>query len=310
MASSLFALMDDIASVLDDVALLSKAAAQKTAGVVGDDLALNAQALTGLTAERELPVVWAVGKGSLRNKLILVPLALLLSIFLPWSISPLLMLGGAYLCFEGFEKLAEKALHGGAHEAAQQLLHAALVDPQGDLLQVEREKIRGAIRTDFVLSAEIIVITLGTVQGSPWQTQLWVLGGVGLLMTVGVYGLVAAIVKMDDLGLFLTRRGGTALLRALGHALLSAAPVLMKTLAVVGTVAMFMVGGGILLHGLPLLHALADVLPAAGRAFSSLLLEVLIGIAAGALVYLALQVAQRLRLVLRLLMLRLRPGRP
>ena len=313
MASSLFALIDDIASVLDDVALLTKVAAQKTAGVVGDDLALNAQQLAGVAAERELPVVWAVGLGSLRNKAILVPMALLLSVLLPWVITPLLMLGGAYLCFEGVEKLAEKYLQG-AHESqadAQHLLQA-LADPQADLVQLEYEKIQGAIRTDFVLSAEIIVITLGTVQHSPWLTQLWVLAGVALLMTVGVYGLVAAIVKIDDLGLYLSRRtapgAAAALLRRIGWGLLRAAPLLMKALAVLGTAAMFMVGGGILLHGLPWLHALSDGLAAlwtqtpdaslllsVARRGAAWLLELLVGLAAGGLVYLALHLGQRLR---------------
>jgi hypothetical protein len=305
MASSLFALIDDIASILDDVALLTKVAAQKTAGVVGDDLALNAQQLAGVAAERELPVVWAVGVGSLRNKMILVPMALLLSVLMPWAITPLLMLGGAYLCFEGFEKLAEKYLHGGAdpHVQAQPLLQA-ISDRQADRVPLEREKIKGAIRTDFVLSAEIIVITLGTVQHRPWTTQLSVLAGVALLMTVGVYGLVAGIVKIDDLGLYLSRRSGRggarALVRRMGQGLLYAAPLLMKTLAVVGTAAMFMVGGGILLHGLSAVWAEpqgASWLVLAARYGVGWLLEVLVGLVAGMLVYLLLHLAQRVRAV-------------
>ena len=207
MASSLLALLDDIATILDDVAVLSKVAAKKTAGVLGDDLALNAQQVTGVSAEREIPVVWAVCKGSLLNKVILVPAALAISIVAPWLVTPLLMVGGAFLCFEGFEKLAHKFLHRAeddqAHEAE---LLQALQNPAVDLVALEKDKIKGAIRTDFILSAEIIAITLGTVQASPWTTQLMVLAGVALIMTVGVYGLVAGIVKIDDLGLYLTRR--------------------------------------------------------------------------------------------------------
>jgi len=256
MASSLLALFDDIATILDDVAVLSKVAAKKTAGVLGDDLALNAQQVAGVSADRELPVVWAVCKGSLVNKVILVPAALAISVVAPWLVTPLLMVGGAYLCFEGFEKLAHKFLHhpddDEAHEAG---LLRALQDPAVDFVALERDKIKGAIRTDFILSAEIIAITLGTVQLAGWPTQLLVLAAVAFLMTVGVYGLVAGIVKMDDLGLYLTRRPaatpGGGLTHALGRGLLRAAPVLMKVLAVAGTAAMFLVGGGILVHGLP-----------------------------------------------------------
>ena len=250
MATSLLALLDDIATVLDDVAVLTKVAAKKTAGVLGDDLALNAQQVAGVSADRELPVVWAVCKGSFINKLILVPSALVISIVAPWLVTPLLMVGGAYLCFEGFEKLAHKFLHRGqdqqAHEAK---LMNALLDPAVDLVAVEKDKIKGAVRTDFILSAEIIAITLGTVQSSPWTTQLSVLTGVALIMTVGVYGLVAGIVKMDDLGLYLLRKPA-GLAQALGRGLLRTAPVLMKVLAVAGTAAMFLVGGGIVVHGL------------------------------------------------------------
>ncbi len=294
MASSLLALLDDIATVLDDVAVLSKIAAKKTAGVLGDDLALNAQQVSGVAAERELPVVWAVCKGSLLNKLILVPAALVISIVAPWLVTPLLMVGGAFLCFEGFEKLAHKFLHRAeddrAHEAA--LMHA-LQDPAVDMVALEKDKIKGAIRTDFILSAEIIAITLGTVQAVTWTTQLAVLSGVALLMTVGVYGLVAGIVKIDDLGLYLTRRpsatpeGGVT--QALGRGLLRAAPVLMKVLSVAGTAAMFLVGGGILVHGLPFLHHLTEGLPL------GFVWDGLVGIAAGALVLLAVTLVQKLR---------------
>ena len=264
MATSLFALLDDIATLLDDVSVLTKVAAQKTAGVLGDDLALNAQQVSGVAAERELPVVWAVAKGSMLNKLILVPAALLLSLTLPWLITPLLMLGGAYLCFEGFEKLAHVLLQRGqADEAREAALMQALTDPAVDLVEMEKDKIKGAIRTDFVLSAEIIAITLGTVQNSGWLTQLSVLASVAVLMTVGVYGLVAGIVKLDDLGLYLSRLPQKAAHRAwkqtLGRWLLQAAPVLMKSLSVLGTAAMFLVGGGILAHGLPFLHHLTGL---------------------------------------------------
>lgn len=294
-SASLLALLDDIATVLDDVAVMTKAAAKKTAGVLGDDLALNAQQVAGVRAERELPVVWAVAKGSFGNKLILVPVALALSAFLPWLIMPLLMLGGAYLCYEGFEKLAHKYLHAKVEDAARHAaIHQALEDPAVDLVAFERDKIRGAIRTDFILSAEIIVIALGTVQGAAFMTQVAVVAGIALVMTVGVYGLVAAIVKLDDAGLLLVKRSlGRGVGSILGRGLLGAAPYLMKTLSVVGTAAMFLVGGGILLHGLPgthdLLHhaeAAASRWPAAGlwAALMSPVLNMLAGMLAGALV--------------------------
>ncbi|WP_017939251.1 DUF808 domain-containing protein [Zestomonas thermotolerans] len=251
--TSLLALLDDIASVLDDVSLMTKMAAKKTAGVLGDDLALNAQQVVGVRADRELPVVWAVAKGSLRNKLILVPAALLISALAPWAVTPLLMLGGAFLCYEGFEKLAHRFLHSAEEDAREHAeLLAALSDPQADLLALEKAKIAGAVRTDLILSAEIIAITLGAVAGAPFPQQVLVLAGIALLMTGGVYGLVAGIVKLDDAGLYLSRQGGV--LRALGQGILSAAPYLMKSLSVLGTIAMFMVGGGIIVHGLPVLH--------------------------------------------------------
>jgi predicted DNA repair protein MutK len=253
--SSLLALIDDIASILDDVALMSKVAAKKTAGVLGDDLALNAQQVAGVRAERELPVVWAVAVGSLKNKAILVPAALAISAFAPWAITPLLMVGGLYLCFEGFEKIAHSLLHSGEDAPHKAELQEALSNPEVDLVALEKDKIKGAVRTDFILSAEIIVIALGTVATAPFVQQVTVVVGIALVMTVGVYGLVAAIVKMDDAGLYLSQRGGAAV-RALGRVLLSAAPVLMKLLGIVGTVAMFMVGGGILTHGLPFAHDL------------------------------------------------------
>lgn len=246
MASSLLLLLDDIATLLDDVSLMSKVAAKKTAGVLGDDLALNAQQVSGVKADRELPVVWAVAKGSFRNKFILVPGALLISAFIPWLIIPLLMLGGAFLCYEGFEKLAHKFFHDDSERQVQK--REALSDPSRDMVAFEKDKISGAVRTDFILSAEIVAITLGTVAAAPFMTQVLVLAAIALAVTVGVYGLVAGIVKLDDLGLALTERD-SPLAQKIGHGILWLAPWLMKTLSVVGTAAMFMVGGGILTHG-------------------------------------------------------------
>lgn len=285
-ASSLFALIDDIATLLDDVALLSKAAAKQTTGVLGDDLALNAQQVSGVAAERELPVVWAVAKGSAKNKAILVPGALAISAWAPWAVTPLLMVGGTYLCFEGFEKLAHKFLHSAEEDAdAQQALRSAALTSEQDLLNFESDKIKGAIRTDFVLSAEIIAITLGTVAAATFTTQVLVLSSIAVLMTIGVYGLVAGIVKLDDAGLHLSRSQSRPL-RAFGRGLVAMAPGLMRTLTVVGTIAMFLVGGGILSHGLPALHGLAPALagllgPAAPVA--GLVVDGLIGLAAGAI---------------------------
>lgn len=299
---SLLALIDDIASVLDDVALLSKVAAKKTAGVLGDDLALNAQQVSGVKAERELPVVWAVARGSFLNKAILVPAALAISAFAPWLVTPLLMAGGAFLCFEGFEKLAHRRLpseaEGEAEQAQQARLARALNDPQLDLAALERDKIKGAVRTDFILSAEIIAITLGTVAASPFGTQVTVLGGIAIAMTVGVYGLVAAIVKLDDLGLWLSRRNQPAA-QGLGHGILAAAPWLMRGLSVAGTAAMFLVGGGILVHGVPALHhAITGAVQGLGSVAEWLLpvlADAAVGLVAGALVLAAVSLAKRLR---------------
>jgi predicted DNA repair protein MutK len=291
MASSLLALLDDIATILDDVAVLTKVAAKKTAGVLGDDLALNAQQVAGVRADRELPVVWAVCKGSLVNKLILVPAALAISAVAPWLVTPLLMLGGAFLCFEGFEKLAHKFLHRAEDDQAHKAeLMQALANPEVDLLALEKDKIKGAIRTDFILSAEIIAITLGTVQASPFATQFTVLAGVALLMTVGVYGLVAGIVKIDDAGLYLSRQSGSGA-QALGRGLLRAAPILMKVLSIAGTAAMFLVGGGILVHGLPFLHHLLEGLPL------GFVWDGLVGVVAGGLVLAGVTGVQRARQV-------------
>lgn len=261
-SASLLTLLDDIATVLDDIAVMSKVAAKKTAGVLGDDLALNAQQVSGVRAERELPVVWAVAKGSFLNKIILVPIAILISAFLPWLIQPLLMLGGAYLCFEGAEKVIHSIFHRHSHqdEAANQQSKDALMDPNQDLVAFEKNKIRGAIRTDFILSAEIIVIALGTVATASLLNQILVVSSVAIAMTIGVYGLVALIVKLDDMGLYLETRHTKGVLNKLGQGLLWFAPQLMKTLSVVGTAAMFLVGGSILVHGLPFLHHYLDTL--------------------------------------------------
>jgi predicted DNA repair protein MutK len=304
--TSLLALIDDIASILDDVALMTKVAAKKTAGVLGDDLALNAEQVSGVNADRELPVVWAVAKGSFRNKLILVPLALIISAAAPWAITPILMMGGAYLSYEGFEKVVHKLLHKKAgtashpDEAAVGLGSAPAASPAA----VEKTKIRGAVRTDFILSAEIIVIGLGTVAAAPFGERILVLSAIAVVMTVGVYGLVAGIVKIDDAGVLLAQRPGT-LGPSLGRALLWGAPYLMKGLSLAGTVAMFLVGGGILSHGLPGVHAMTHKLAEQSRELSGLgfilpsvlptTMDLLLGIAVGALVLAAVAAVKRLR---------------
>ena len=291
--SSLLALIDDIATILDDVSVMTKVAAKKTAGVLGDDLALNAQQVSGVNADRELPVVWAVAKGSLFNKVILVPAALAISAFIPWAVTPLLMLGGLFLCFEGFEKLAHKFLHDKGEDEAHHSEHvAALVDASVDMVAFEKEKVKGAIRTDFILSAEIIAITLGVVANEAFMKQVTVLSGIALIMTVGVYGFVAGIVKLDDGGLYLSRQTGDGFFRkfqvALGRGILRAAPWMMKSLSVIGTAAMFMVGGGILTHGTPgahdaIHHAAVAVGPVAGAVLPTLI-DATTGVIAGALV--------------------------
>ncbi len=303
--ASLLTLLDDIASVLDDVALMTKVAAKKTAGVLGDDLALNAQQVSGVRADRELPVVWAVAKGSFRNKLILVPAALLISAFIPWAVTPLLMLGGVFLCYEGFEKLAHKFLHSQDEVMVQQnQLRHAVADPEVDMLAFEKDKVKGAIRTDFILSAEIIAITLGTVALASFGKQVVVLSGIAILMTVGVYGLVAGIVKLDDAGLYLNQRSGqdlgSRLQRSLGRGILFTAPYMMKSLSVLGTAAMFMVGGGILTHGIHAAQAWIDQLALSFTASSGLLaallptfLNAIVGIIAGALALLLVSMTTR-----------------
>ena len=289
--ASLLTLIDDIATLLDDVSLMTKVAAKKTAGVLGDDLALNAQQVTGINADRELPVVWAVAKGSIINKAILVPLALLLAAWQPWLVTVLLMIGGAYLCFEGFEKIAHKWLHKAEEDQQHhQELVNAIENETVDMVQFEKDKIKGAVRTDFVLSAEIIVITLGVIKNMPLMQQLTVLIGISLIMTVGVYGFVGAIVKLDDVGLWLTRKT-SALAQTLGQFFLWLMPVLMKVLAFVGTLAMFLVGGSIIAHNLPhafglhhLYEMVAHSVPTWLTGISAMLMDASTGLVIGALV--------------------------
>jgi uncharacterized protein len=311
---SLLALLDDITTLLDDVSLMAKVATKKTAGVLGDDLALNAQQVSGVRAERELPVVWAVAKGSFRNKVILVPGALAISSFIPWAITPLLMIGGLYLCFEGAEKILHRFTHAPADDAIEETAGthrsahvAAAADPSVDLVEFEKAKIKGAINTDFILSAEIIAISLGTVSSEPLLTQALVLSIVATGITVGVYGLVAGIVKLDDGGLYLaskTGKGASARFsRFSGQAILTIAPKLMRTLSIVGTAAMFLVGGGILLHGLPALEhmfaagtASVAQIPTFGALFSTIgptLANALTGLIAGGLAVAAVSAVRR-----------------
>lgn len=298
-ASSLLVLIDDIATILDDVATMTGVAAKKTAGVLGDDLALNAQQVAGVKADRELPVVWAVARGSFVNKLVLVPAALAVSAFAPWAITPLLMLGGAFLCYEGFEKLAHRLLHAKAEDDARhESLVKAVADPAVDMVAWEKDKVKGAVRTDFILSAEIIVIALGTVAGATFAQQVTVLATVAIAMTIGVYGLVAGIVKLDDAGLWLLSRANAAA-KALGRGILAFAPWLMKALSVLGTAAMFLVGGGILAHGIPgaegFIHALTNPAGVAGGMLLALLADAVLGIAAGGAVLAAVTAISKLR---------------
>jgi predicted DNA repair protein MutK len=291
MAGSLLMLLDDITTMLDDVAAMTKVAAKKTAGVLGDDLALNAQQVSGVDASRELPVVWAVAKGSAINKAILVPTALLLSIAskefnIPWLITGLLMIGGAFLCFEGFEKIAHKLLHAKDEEAHEAEIKEAIEDPKVDLVALEKDKIKGAIRTDFILSAEIIVIALGTVANQPIVDEIGVLVGISVVMTIGVYGLVAAIVKLDDVGLYMMMRKGqnilTQIIRKVGSWLLAGTPYLMRALSIFGTAAMFLVGGSIIAHGIPSLHHLVEPLKEISFILP-MLMDAVVGLIVGAI---------------------------
>lgn len=297
--ASLLTLLDDIATVLDDVAVMSKVAAKKTAGVLGDDLALNAQQVSGVAAEREIPVVWSVAKGSFRNKLILVPAALVISSFVPWLIMPLLLLGGLFLCFEGAEKVLEKLFHSAPKKEPEEAM-AEL--QQVSIEEYEKSKISGAIRTDFILSAEIIVIALGTVQGKEMMTQIIVVSLIAMVMTTGVYGLVAGIVKLDDLGFYLERKSkGEGLMAKLGGVLVAFAPKLMKCLTVVGTAAMFLVGGGIVVHNVPFIHHWVEPiimkLPdlTLVNALVPTLLNGAIGVAAGLIVVAGMEIIHKVR---------------
>ncbi|MEG3128277.1 DUF808 domain-containing protein [Pantoea cypripedii] len=296
--TSLLTLLDDIATLLDDISVMGKVAAKKTAGVLGDDLSLNAQQVTGVKANRELPVVWSVAKGSFINKLILVPLALLISAFAPWLITPLLMIGGAYLCYEGVEKVLHSLNHDKAEkspEARQQRLEQLA---QQDPREFEKNKVKGAVRTDFILSAEIVAITLGIVSAAPLLNQVLILAGIAILVTVGVYGIVAVIVKIDDLGYWLREKSST-LAQAVGGLLLAAAPILMKILSVVGTVAMFLVGGGIVVHGItPLHHAITEYSSGFGALSSALLsngANLVLGFLIGSIVLLVVNLVAKLR---------------
>ncbi|MFY5898905.1 DUF808 domain-containing protein [Acinetobacter pittii] len=301
MASGLLLLLDDIATILDDVALMSKMAAKKTAGVLGDDLALNAQQVTGVRADRELPIVWKVAKGSFVNKLILVPLALLISVIAPWLINPLLMLGGLFLCYEGVEKVLHTIMHKKASTSEEAKIE--LENEELDLATFEKEKIKGAVRTDFILSAEIVVISLGTVATATLMTKVSVLSIIAVVMTIGVYGLVGMIVKIDDLGLYLTEQS-TSFKQTIGRGLLAFAPILMKLLSIVGTIAMFLVGGGIINHTIPLLHHLTEdtvdhveTIPAVGNIIGALtptLINFGIGLVAGAIVLLIVSLIQKM----------------
>lgn len=307
-AGSLLALLDDIATILDDVSVMTKVAAKKTAGVLGDDLALNAQQVSGVNAERELPVVWAVAKGSFVNKLILVPSALAISYFAPWAITPLLMVGGAYLCFEGFEKIAHKFLHKEDAASHQAEIKQTNENDKVDLVALEKDKIKGAVRTDFILSGEIIVIALGTVSTEVFSKQATVVTLIALVMTIGVYGLVAGIVKLDDLGLHLMLKKGESffkqLQRKIGEKIVAFAPYLMRTLSVVGTAAMFMVGGSIIGHGFPTLHhinenisAQLQNLPVIGSALaliSPILIDAIIGVIVGAICVAVFEIVKKI----------------
>jgi len=293
--ASLLSLLDDIATLLDDVSVMTKVAAKKTATLVADDLAVNAQQVTGISAKRELAVIWAVAKGATLNKLILIPAALLISAFIPWAIVPLLMLGGAFLCYEGAHKVHQKLFEREVEQEEKRRLKEAFRDPEIDLVDYEKDKIRGAIRTDFILSAEIIVIALGSVTAAALSVQLGVLIAVSALVVVVVYGLVAGIVKIDDLGIRLSARGGA--IGRIGEALISASPVIMKGLGVVGTLAMFLVGGGIFSHNIPSIESLfKDAAQWAGSLSSvaALTLDGLLGVVIGALLVTAALALRRL----------------
>ncbi|MGP6487080.1 DUF808 domain-containing protein [Duffyella gerundensis] len=297
-ASSLLTLLDDIATLLDDISVMGKIAAKKTAGVLGDDLSLNAQQVTGFKANRELPVVWGVAKGSFLNKLILVPLALVISAFAPWAITPLLMIGGAYLCYEGVEKVMHSFHKDKSQESADARQQRLQKEIEKDPAAYEKKKIKGAVRTDFILSAEIVAITLGIVSEAPLLNQVIVLAGIAILVTVGVYGIVAGIVKLDDLGLWL-RKKSSSVAQGIGSALLFAAPWLMKILTVVGTLAMFLVGGGIVVHGIAKLHHWIEAMSHGYGGLVAMLISnganLVIGFIIGSIVLLVVNLIAKLR---------------
>lgn len=297
-ASSLLTLLDDIATLLDDISVMGKIAAKKTAGVLGDDLSLNAQQVTGFKANRELPVVWGVAKGSFLNKLILVPLALVISAFAPWAITPLLMIGGAYLCYEGVEKVMHSFHKDKSQESADARQQRLQKEIEKDPAAYEKKKIKGAVRTDFILSAEIVAITLGIVSEAPLLNQVIVLAGIAILVTIGVYGIVAGIVKLDDLGLWL-RKKSSSVAQGIGSALLFAAPWLMKILTVVGTLAMFLVGGGIVVHGIAKLHHWIEVMSHGYGGLVAMLISnganLVIGFIIGSIVLLVVNLIAKLR---------------
>lgn len=278
MASGLIAILDDVALLLDDMASMSKLAAKKTAGLLGDDLAVNAEKAVGFHASRELPVIWAITKGSLVNKLVIVPIALLLSAYLPWLIAPILLIGGAYLSYEGVEKVLE--VFTGRH--AKPVAARQTADRQ-ELLRREKGKIKAAVRTDFILSIEIIVIALGTVMEASLAVRIGVVSVIALLATVGVYGLVALLVRMDDAGLHLIERAkrysgfSARALTGLGRGLVASLPHAIRVLGFIGTAAMLLVGGGMFVHNIEMVHHLAEALPA-------LLGELLVGVIVGAVV--------------------------
>lgn len=262
MAAGIFAILDDIAVLLDDAAVISKVAAKKTVGVLGDDLAVGAEKASGFSASRELPVLWAITKGSFRNKLIILPLAFLLSAFLPWLIVPILLIGGVYLAFEGAEKVYEY-LSGQTHEKPSV---ETITDPK-ELLAAEEKKIKSAILTDFILSIEIIIIALGTVATQTLPIQIVVVTVIAILATIGVYGLVALLVRMDDAGLHLLERseemtgGSKRLYKMTGELLVAALPKVIKLLSIVGTIAMLLVGGGIFVHHIDAVHHALESMP-------------------------------------------------
>lgn len=301
--SSLFVFLDDIASTLDDVAVMTKTAATKTMGVVGDDLAVNAEQVAGVTSNRELPVVGKVALGSLVNKAILIPLALLISYVAPWLITPLLICGGSYLCFEGFEKIHHQIKHRkhikelkakGLIEEGKEDEHAHSLKPK----LTEKEKVMGAIRTDFILSAEIIVISLGVVADAPIMDKSITLIIIGFLMTLLVYGVVALIVKVDDIGLWLVNKGG-AVKKAVGEAMVAVMPYILKSLTIIGTIAMFMVGGSIIVHGVgPLHHEVEHLAKLRLLFFPSLtqvVLQMLVGMVVGMAIFFVVAFIGKLR---------------